>query len=517
MKLKQVKKYYAGYILAFIFIAALGIRLYFAFQTPDFSSDEAYFSLRQIDEITSTGTPLYNDDLSYGGRLFMFPPLFHYILAFFNLFLPLGVVAKVLPNIFASSLIIITYYLAKNITQDKVAALYTAGIAGFIPIFFYKTVNSVSPYSLAVPLAAYAIYCFVKLHKEKKYAYFMLISVSCFTFVHASAVLLAIALVLYLVLLKTENIKEIPAEIEIVLFSSLLVIWFLLIIYKQALLSENIGIIFQNIPSQIIWKYFQNITVLGAIAKIGIVPFVYGIVTIYRYLFRRKTKFSYLFISFAITIGLLLLLKAIPISAGLMFLGMILTILYSMHIVHFKGFVKKTKLARLRPFMMVSLSFTLLMTQFLPTLVFANQQMALAPAENEVQAFRWIEENTHPASTILSIIENGHKITYLAKRKNVMDSNFLNAGDTDKIFEDIKTIYTTQYKTLAMEALDKYSIDYIYFSQDVKAEFGIEKLRYAVDDTRCFKPAYDVGEGKAKITIYKVLCRIEESKISDRK
>ena len=514
MIVEHAKKHYAKYILALIFIAALGMRLSFAFQTPHFSGDDAYFELRQIEEITRTGTPLYNDDLSYGGRLFMFPPLFHYILAFFNLFLPLSFVAKVLPNIFASSLIIIVYYLAKKITRDKISAFYTASIAGFIPIFFHETINSVSPYSLAVPLAAYAIYCFIKLHKEKKYAYHMLISISFLTFVHASAVLLAIALVLYLILLKTENIQEIPAEVEIALFSSLLVIWFLLIIYKKALLTENIGILWQNIPTQIIWKYFQNITVLEAITKIGIVPFMYGILTIYRYLFKRKTKFSYIFISFALTIGLLLLVKAIPMTVGLMFLGMILTILYSMHIKHFRGFVGRTKLARLRPLLMISLSFTLLMTQILPTLVYADHEIDLAPAENEAQAFEWISKNTHQYSTIISIVEDGHKITHIAKRKNVMDSNFLNAGDTDKIFEDIKTIYTTQYKTYAMEALDKYSIDYIYMSQDVKDEFRIEELKYS-DDTRCFKPVYDVGEGKEKIMIYKVLCRLEESKISD--
>ena len=55
MQFDKVKKHYAAYALALIFIITLGLRLSFAFQTQHFSGDEAYFELRQIDEITNTG------------------------------------------------------------------------------------------------------------------------------------------------------------------------------------------------------------------------------------------------------------------------------------------------------------------------------------------------------------------------------------------------------------------------------------------------------------------------------
>lgn len=506
------RKNYAVYVLTAFFMITLGIRLYLAFSTPYFSDDSSYFALRQIEEITMTGTPLYNDPLSYGGRHFVFPPLFQYILAFFNIFLPLVFAAKLLPNLFASLLVIIVYFLTKEITKNRVAALYTAGISGFIPIFFQKTINSVSPYSLVVPLIAYSIFCFIRLNDDKKYAYYLLFSISCLTLVHASALLLAIALIIYLIFLKIEDIKISNAEVEVVLFATLLVLWFLLLIYKKALLSEGMNIIWQNIPSQIIWKYFKNITVLEGITKIGIVPFVYGIVTIYRYLFRKKTKFTYLFISFALTVGLLLIIKSIEISVGLMFLGMILTVLYSMHFRQFRIFIKKTKFARLRPFLMISLSITFTLTQFVPSLVYAEKEISLSTSSIDVEAFEWISENTDLGSTVLSVVEDGHKITYFSRRKNVIDANFLNAGDTDKIFDDIKTIYTTQYKTEAIKLLNKYDIDYIYFSQGIKDEFRIDKLRYT-DDENCFEPVYDSGEGKERIIIYKSMCRLEETTI----
>ena len=89
--------------LALIFSLVLGMRLYFAFQAPYFSED-AYFNIRQVEHIRETGLPLFKDDLSYSGRNFLFQPFFQYILAFFNLFMPLNLVCKLLPNIFASCL-----------------------------------------------------------------------------------------------------------------------------------------------------------------------------------------------------------------------------------------------------------------------------------------------------------------------------------------------------------------------------------------------------------------------------
>ena len=86
------------YWLLAIFIITLTVRLVLAFTSPNLTY-ESYFHLRQVEQITETGLPQYQDNLSYGGREIIFPPAFHYLAAFFNLFLPLGFVAKLLPNI----------------------------------------------------------------------------------------------------------------------------------------------------------------------------------------------------------------------------------------------------------------------------------------------------------------------------------------------------------------------------------------------------------------------------------
>jgi len=91
-----------------LFVLVLAIRLFIAFQSPYFNYD-AYFSLRQAEHITTTGLPLYNDPLSYGGKTQLFAPLQYYVLAFFSLILPLTLVAKIIPNIFASLLVVLIY------------------------------------------------------------------------------------------------------------------------------------------------------------------------------------------------------------------------------------------------------------------------------------------------------------------------------------------------------------------------------------------------------------------------
>ncbi|MBI2665042.1 hypothetical protein HYX12_00280 [Candidatus Woesearchaeota archaeon] len=75
-------------ILLGIFLVTLLTRLTLAFIVPNFTY-ESYFHLRQVEHIGQTGLPLYQDGLSYGGRELVFLPLFHYLAAFFDLFLPL--------------------------------------------------------------------------------------------------------------------------------------------------------------------------------------------------------------------------------------------------------------------------------------------------------------------------------------------------------------------------------------------------------------------------------------------
>jgi len=185
-------------ILILIFLVILSFRLFFAFQAPTYDYD-AYFNLNQVNEITATGTPLYNDTLSYGGRTFIFTPVFHYILAFFNLIFPSFLVFKLLPNIFASSLVFIVYIITKKISENTNIALLTSFVSAFIPVFISETVNTISVYSLTIPLTFLIIYFVMNLEK-KKFINYLIISIFFLSFIHPSSFLLIIGLCFYLLL-----------------------------------------------------------------------------------------------------------------------------------------------------------------------------------------------------------------------------------------------------------------------------------------------------------------------------
>ena len=79
-----MKKQYK--VLILIFVLAFSFRMYFAFQNSNLDYD-AYFNVRQVNQIIKTGIPLFRDNLSYDGRSLIFIPVYHYILALFSLIL----------------------------------------------------------------------------------------------------------------------------------------------------------------------------------------------------------------------------------------------------------------------------------------------------------------------------------------------------------------------------------------------------------------------------------------------
>ena len=120
-----MKKITATILLLIIFLVTFVFRTYFAFQTPEFSYN-SYFSLRQIEHIEETGFPLFHDDLSFGGRTFLFPPLFLYVLSFFSLIFNASFIAKVIPNLLASLIIFPIYLSAQHITKKRIISLMGA-------------------------------------------------------------------------------------------------------------------------------------------------------------------------------------------------------------------------------------------------------------------------------------------------------------------------------------------------------------------------------------------------------
>lgn len=164
-------------ILLGIFLLVFGLRVFIINGETGFSDDKSYLTLRQVENIAQTGKPIINDDLSYGGRTLFFSPVFYYLLALIYLIFKTSFSLKIFLNLVASFVVIITYMISFEITKSRKTSLLAAILSGFIPIFFNMTTNSLSPYSLILPLTFLCIYFLILLNKDiKYYTYFLFLA-----------------------------------------------------------------------------------------------------------------------------------------------------------------------------------------------------------------------------------------------------------------------------------------------------------------------------------------------------
>ena len=487
------------YWISAIFLITLSVRLILAFTLPNFTY-ESYFDMRQVDHITKTGLPLFDDPLSYGGRHHLFLPFFHYLTSLFSLALPLSFVAKILPNLFIAALTIITYLISRKITQNKTASLFSAGIAGFLPILF--TTNRFTSEMLFLPLIFVNIYTFLNINR-KQFLYGYIISFIILSFTSSATFLLLIGFGIYFLLSLLEKKKIDNAEIEVVLFSLFFFIWSQYLFFKDILLEQGISFIWKNIPAQIISQYFPMLSLTQSVILVSVIPFLTGIFVVYRSLFYFKNERMFFLISLVISTTLLTWLRFIEFKLSLAFTGIILAILFAPFYQDTLQFLQKTKIHHLQKLFPRFILVLLVITMIYPAITTALQQEM--PTTEEVTAFQWIKENIPEDATILALLEEGHLITFIGNRTNFMDDQFTLIPDVEKRFAALTSLFTTQFQTEAISLFDEYNIRYIVLTPSAREKYNLTNLQYRLKE--CFERIYDDESTK----IYDVRCTLEKS------
>jgi len=495
------------YGLLSIFIVVLVIRLYFAFTIPNLTYD-SYFHLRQVENIVDTGLPLFNDPLSYGGREIRFLPFFHYLMALFNLLLPLTLVAKIIPNLLIASLTLIIFFISNKISNNPTASLFSAGIAGFLPILF--NTNSFTVATLFLPLMFLTIYAFLNV-EQPKYVYMYLLFFLLLCLTSPITFLLLVGFGIYLLLSLVEGIKIKEREVEIIIFSLFFYAWVQLLFFKNTLLAQGIGFIWQNVPSTTIQQYFPNISLAYAIILISILPFLAGIIVIYNSLFKSKDEQALVLIGLVISTSILALLKLVQSALVLPFFALILAILFSLFYRDLFNYINQTKFSfqKIYPFILAIL---LAVTLILPAATTALDQKT--PSNDEVNAFIWLKDNTPKNAGVLGLLEEGNLITYYGHRKNLMDDQFILIKDVDERFVALNTLFTTSFETYALSILGQYNINYLVLTPSAKEKYSIQSFKYT--SGACLKKVYSNFLDKdlsleGPVTIFELKCTLERS------
>ncbi len=471
-----------SYILFLIVVLTLAFRLYVAFNSDSFSSGEAYFNLRYINHILQEKGIMYYDELSYGGRSLMQPPLFYFVMAvlsFGSVFM-----LKLIPEILFSLLAVVIYLMAKDISGNEYSALFSALLASFVPIFLRETLNVISIYSLALPILFFMLYSSLRL-ENKYYLWAFILCSFLLPLIHPIAIVFVITILFYFLLLSGGALNATKLKKEAFLFSFLAIVFLELLVYKKAFFSYGLGIITQGIPVSILADKFRVLSVGELVIGVGLLPLLLGSIGVYLGITQEKKKQIYLYSAFVLGILSLLALRLITISIGLMIIGLALCIFASLCITKFFDYFNKTRFAGLTYFFVV-----ILLILFVISLVpaYATSKAIRGISEEKLNDMKWIRENTDRDAVVLGNLDEGHLITALANRKNVVDTNFLLAPNPIKRLRDVETVYTTFTEAKILEILKKYNIKVIYFSEDTKQYYFVRHLKYT-KDSECFRGA----------------------------
>lgn len=482
-----------------IFLLACIFEMIFVFNTPFLSSTESYLHLRIADDLNQNIIPKFYDPLSYGGREMPYSPIFYYLFNIFSFFFKSESTAKIFLTLLSCSLVFPVFLISKKLTNNTNISLLTSLLSAFIPAYLSLTFNSFTPYCLMVPLIFLALYLIMD---ESKYTkHFIFISIIG-AFIHPSFILLITGFIMYLVLVRVVGFETGKGKAEIMLFSTLLTFWVLLISYKNALLLNGISIIWQNIPEQILRHYFSSTSVFEAIYEIGLMPLLAGIFVIYRYTSHKLNKDIYLLLSFIFSVALLMLLHLLKPQIGLAFSGILITILFSVFLSDFWQYFANARFGIIRTALLSAILIALVFTNIMPSIIHAQKSVKESDISGKAEALKWLSENSNKGDVVVSSLEEGYIVAFFAKRPNVIDENFIGQADVAIRLKDIDTIYKTAYSTEAIPLLNKYNAKYILFSPETAAEYRTPELRFL--NKNCFEMVYDKD---AKI--YKSLCRMD--------
>lgn len=466
--------------IAIIFILILGFRLFFTLQDPNFSDGSAYTNIRNVNNVLESYKPITYDELSYSGKNVVNPPLFFYLMAiltFGNVFL-----LKIIPEIFLALSAVIIYIIAKEITSDENSSLAAAIISGFIPIFLVETNNRISILSFVIPMLLLMFYCSLKL-EEKFYLWCFIVLSFLLPLISPWSLIFVLGMFAYLFLLGGGFLTASKIKKEAILFSSFLIILINLIIYKKALLAYGVSLIWQNTPANILFDSFRSFNPIELIIGLGILPLVLGGYGIYLGIAKYKTKATYLFGGFILSVLVLLVFRLITLMTGLLFLGITLSIFSALGIKDMFQFISKTKISKLFWGFALVLIVLLVLFSVIPSYSSLKLNKINSVLVNDMS---WADDNLDRNAVVLGNIYEGEFISGIANRKNVADINFLLAPKPVERLDDIGFIYSTWSEAKSLELLKKYNINAIYFSEQTKFLYNIKELKYA-ENKNCFE------------------------------
>jgi len=380
------------------------------------------------------------DDLSYGGRGFAYDygnPILLNILSF----IPLNIVLLVLPILLGILSFILYYNLLKELGVYHDVRTLASLILIVSPPFLYAFSNFNS-FTIPLFLVLLGFYWFIK-NKARFYILALFISFLLAFFGIFNSVIFLLILLLYCFTKK-----------KLGLFLVFFVCNLFLLLFLNYLIISNYGF-----PESVRFGgYLLKNFIFDLGGGYGISLFLLFLLLFgFSKLWEKKYKNSSFYIIFFIAIGLLFIsLKT------MVYFNLFLCVLAGLGFL--KIWTRKWESNIIRNATLLFLIVGLLFSG----VAFFIEFSKVGPSDELMDALDSLKNKGTNKEVVLSHYKNGFWINSLTGKKNVVDGYFDYAPDVNERLFDVNHVFSTRSADKTLEILDKYSVDYILITKDMK-------------------------------------------------
>lgn len=387
------------------------------------------------------GTFNFYDPLSFGGRTYVYPPLFSYVLAAFGYVFGLKAGSVLFVSVFGG-LGIIAFYMVMKIFLHRNHAVLAAIVLALLPVTI-SLYSHVSTRAVPTTISLFALYFLIKDHKKYYLHSSVLLGVAAL-FHPEVAVVFTIIILLYFLSFRhsLENFLRLAAIV--VLISAL---WYVPFLFSNGFPSANdLHAEYReraySLESPSLYYYFWEIQGKG---HLNILAGIFSVVGFALLCQNRKSKKSSAQNKFLICWAAFAFLMTLAFERLFIYLPFAAAMLAAIGL---KAFSSSRHYR-------ILVAILLLYTAF-----FALDRVdAIAsdyPTQEQINAMLWIKDNTPADSVILSDWQWGHWISGIAERKNFIDGFAEYAPDVNKRLSELNEFYGT------CSVPGGYGINYVY-------------------------------------------------------
>ena len=422
--------------------------------------EQSYFYERIINLIKEDNGIPDKDNLSYGGREFTYELGSVYVLLFLNKIFELKLLLNVLPILFGLITILLFYLLLKRLEPES-NIIYSSLLLLIISPLFFFVFSSYSNLTIILPLTLFTIYLFIV---KDKFYYLALIFLFILGFFSNKAIIVVLLFML-IYFIKQKRFKKIYLPFLVSLLTFYINYFKKIIDYGLGSLKENY---LRSLLSDL-GSYYGVSIFLIFFLFFGLNP-----------LWKSKYKYIHIYLAFIIIIMLTIVNREFIVYSS--FLIIYLASLGISYLVK-----SRWESETIRRLTIVLLIIGLLFSSYTSLISIKNSQ----PNNELFQALSDLRTQGVMGDVVFSHYKYGIFINSIANKKNYMDSNSGYAPNLKVRYQDMQTLFYTRSADQAKELINKYDIDYILITKEMKE--GLvwnnrdEGLLFVVENSKEFR------------------------------